>query len=101
VEFDVYVENICSNLELAISIFEEKEKKQINSKMTIEEAENVYDKAFEKLSDKRDDEIAQGHELSEKTGAQLKEALLVSEQLKWLHNLSKKLVHSSKKYKSS
>ena len=53
-----------------------------------------------KLSDKRDEEIALGEEHSAITGSQLKETLLVSEQLKWLNNLSEKLISATKKYKS-
>jgi len=99
VEFDTYVENIYSNLEKVMAILEEKENLLENSKLSIEEAENIYEKAFNKLSNKRDEEIALGEEHSAKTGLQLKETLLVSEQLKWLNNLSEKLISSVKKYK--
>ena len=101
VEFDVYIENICANLEMAHSILDDSENNKVSSKITIEEAETVYEKAFTKLSNKRDDEIAGGEEHSPETGAQLKETLLVSEQLKWLFNLSEKLIHSIKKYKNN
>ena len=99
VEFDVYIENICANLKVAIGILEETEKEVNTTKITIEEAEATYDSNFSKLSDKRDSEIAQGEEHSPITGAQLKEALLVAEQLKWLYKLSEKLIVSCKKYK--
>ena len=57
-----------------------------------------YDTFFENLSKKRDQEIALGEEHSVTTGAKLKETLLISEQLKWLYNLSEKLIASVKKY---
>jgi uncharacterized membrane protein YccC len=99
VEFDTYIENIYSNLEKAMSILGDKENLLENSNLSVEEAENIYEKAFNKLSNKRDEEIALGEEHSTKTGLQLKETLLVSEQLKWLNNLSEKLIYSVKKYK--
>jgi uncharacterized membrane protein YccC len=98
-EFDVYISTICSNLKIAIGVLEETEKQANTTEITIEEAEAKYDSNFSILSDKRDNEIAQGEEHSTITGAQLKEALLVFEQLKWLHKLSEKLIVSCKKYK--
>lgn len=99
VEFDTYIENIFNNLENVIEILDEKEDRTEISKLSIEEAENIYEEAFNKLSNKRDEEIAMGEEHSVKTGAQLKETLLVSEQVKWLNNLSEKLIYAVKKYK--
>ena len=99
VEFDTYIENIYNNLENVIEILDEKEDRTEISKLSIEEAENIYEEAFNKLSNKRDEEIAMGEEHSVKTGAQLKETLLVSEQVKWLNNLSEKLIYAVKKYK--
>ena len=100
-EFDVYIENICTNLQKAIHILEDTDDVKLNANVSIAEAENTYEKAFLQLSDKRDEEIASGQEHSIKTGSQLKETLLVSEQLKWLNNLAEKLVASCKKYKST
>lgn len=98
-EFDTYIENIYNNLENVIEILDEKEDRTEISKLSILEAENIYEEAFNKLSNKRDEEIAMGEEHSVKTGAQLKETLLVSEQVKWLNNLSEKLIYAVKKYK--
>lgn len=97
-EFDVYVENIYTNLEIAIAILEGEEKGLSLVENDIDNAAKKFDANFSKLSDKRDSEIALGEEHSPITGAQLKEALLVSEQLKWLNKLSEKLIISSKKY---
>lgn len=100
-EFNIYVENICSNLELARQILEKTENIETKSRTNIEDAENLYDTFFENLSKKRDHEIALGEEHSATTGAKLKETLLVSEQLKWLYNLSEKLIASAKKYSTT
>lgn len=100
-EFDIYVENICLNIKTAISILDGTTISPEKTSLSITEAENSYEKAFNKLSDKRDAEIADGMEHSPITGAHLKENLLVSEQLKWLHKLSENLIESIKKYKAS
>jgi uncharacterized membrane protein YccC len=100
-EFNVYVENICSNLELAKQILEKSEAIKKVNPTKVEDAQNVYDTYFENLSKKRDAEIALGENHSASTGAKLKETLLVSEQLKWLYKLSEKLITSTKKYKST
>lgn len=99
-EFDVFIEKICSNIKIAISLLEETEIEIKTVEVSIEEAENSYNKAFNKLSDKRDFEIAHGEEHSVKTGGKLKEILLVSEQLKWLNKLSENLIESIRKYKA-
>lgn len=100
-EFNIYVENICSNLELAKQILEKSEAiKEVNP-TNVEDAQNLYDTFFENLSKKRDHEIALGEEHSATTGAKLKEILLISEQLKWLYNLSEKLIASAKKYSAT
>lgn len=97
-EFNIYVENICSNLEQAKQIFGKSvDIKSVNS-TNVENAKKVYDAYFENLSQKRDQEIAMGEEHSQATGAKLKETLLVFEQLKWLYKLSEKLITSAKKY---
>jgi len=101
VEFDVYIENIGSNLKRAINMLEDRNNEPKDSGISIEEAEQTYEKTFSKLSDKRDEELALGEEHSLITGSQLKETLLVSEQLKWLNKLSEKLLSSSEKYKLS
>lgn len=97
-EFNIYVENICSNLEQAKQVLKKKEAvKEVNS-TNVEDAENLYDTFFENLSKKRDAEIALGEEHSMTTRVKLRETLLISEQLKWLFNLSEKLIASAKKY---
>jgi len=100
-EFNIYVENICVNLELAKQVLDQTEHVKALNPKNVQDAENLYNLFFEKLSDKRDHEIALGEEHSVTTGAKLKETLLVSEQLKWLYQLSEKLIASVKKYKST
>jgi uncharacterized membrane protein YccC len=100
-EFNIYVENICVNLKLAKQVLDQTENVKALNPKNVEAAENLYDTFFEKLSKKRDHEIALGEEHSVSTGAKLKETLLVSEQLKWLYQLSEKLIASAKKYKST
>lgn len=98
-EFDVFIENINSNLELAVKLLEDNtESIQVNT-ATIAEAHSSYDKFFEKLSKKRDVEIEEGNLVSVDLAVQLKETHLVSEQVKWLFNLSEKLISSIKIYK--
>lgn len=100
-EFDVFIENISSNLELAVYLLEETTKLKNIKSAGIAEAHSSYDDSFKNLSNQRDKEIRQGEEISIKMIAQLKETYLVSEQVKWLFNLSEKLVASSKVYKNS
>lgn len=100
-EFNIYVENICSNLEMAKKVLEKSvDIKNLNTS-NVDDAENLYDTFFENLSKKRDHEIALGEEHSMATRVQLRETLLVSEQLKWLYNLSEKLIASAKKYSAT
>lgn len=98
VEFDIYIQNIDTNLHRAIDILENERNDYKASKLSIEDAERSYEETFSALSDRRDVEIALGEEHSIITGSQLKENLLVSEQLKWLNNLSEKLLSSSEKF---
>lgn len=100
-EFDVFISNICLNLTKAVHVLNGEDTFDSIPSTAVQEAGDIYDENFSKLSDKRDAEIAQGEEFSAHTGSQLREALLVSEQLKWLFKLSEKLVDSAKKYKSS
>lgn len=100
-EFNIYVENICSNLEQAKKILEKTEHLKTTNSTNVVAAENLYDAFFENLSKKRDQEIAFGEEHLMTTRVKLRETLLISEQLKWLYNLSEKLIASAKKYQST
>lgn len=100
-EFDVFVNNVCLNIDKAMAVLEDKKHNEIEREDSVQHALDSYEKKFNKLSDKRDFEIAKGEEHSAILGSQLKETLLVSEQLKWLNKLSEKLIMSSEKYKSN
>lgn len=96
--FDVFIENIVLNLEQSIELIEEREESHTNP-LNIYKAKDLYENSFENLANKRDEEIAQGIEISVETVDQLKETHLVSEQVKWLFNLSEKMVVAIKSYK--
>jgi len=100
VQFDVFVAHIISNLNLAIQLLEEESLIEEVEHSDVKKAQELYDDYFENLSNKRDKEIEEGIEISVEMGAQLKEAQLVSEQVKWLFNLSEKLVVSIKSLKT-
>ncbi|MFA5296846.1 MAG: FUSC family membrane protein [Lutibacter sp.] len=97
-EFNIYVENICSNLDLTKQLLGKSIDITTINSSNIEDAENLYQTFFDNLSKKRDQEIALGKEHSMTTRVQLRETLLVSEQLKWLYKLSENLITSAKKY---
>tara|TARA_R110001583_G_scaffold193525_1_gene362148 strand:+ start:935 stop:3157 length:2223 start_codon:yes stop_codon:yes gene_type:complete len=97
--FEIYVEHIILNLNNAIQLLENNRFKIDIEHSDVKKAEDLFDSNFETLSNKRDDEIEQGIEISPELGSKLKEAQLVSEQVKWLFNLSEILVSSIKKYK--
>ena len=99
-QFDVFVVHIISNLNLAIQLLEEESLIEEVEHSDVKKAQELYDDYFENLSNKRDKEIEEGIEISVEMGAQLKEAQLVSEQVKWLFNLSEKLVVSIKSLKT-
>lgn len=95
VYFDVFIENIKLNLQLSIELLEESESENVKSR-NIKKAHLLYENSFENLSNKRDEEIAQGVEVSTEMAEQLKETHLVSEQVKWLYSLSGKMVDAIK-----
>lgn len=98
-QFDVFVENIIYNLELSCQLLEENDNNNIKLS-DIEEAQSLYKNSFENLANKRDAEIAQGIEVTDEMVEQLKETHLVYEQVKWLYNLSTKMVVAIKSFKN-
>lgn len=94
VHFEIFIENICSNLNLCIEILENENFSKKKSVSNVEKALELYDSSFEDLSNKRDQEILEGIEVTVEMVEQLKETHLVSEQVKWLFNLSEKMVSS-------
>ncbi|SDX08969.1 Uncharacterized membrane protein YccC [Lutibacter oricola] len=100
-QFTVFVKYIVANLELANNLLEGKTAIEALEVSEIENAKAVYDNYFDNLSKQRDQEIEDGKEISIEMGEMLKETQLVSEQVKWLFNLSEKLINSIKHYKSN
>ena len=98
-QFDVFIENIIQNLELSCQLLKETQNENIQLS-DVGKAQSMYENSFENLSNKRDEEIAQGIEVSEEMAEQLKETHLVYEQVKWLYNLSNKMVDAIKSFKS-
>lgn len=96
--FEIYVKHILSNLEIAISILNEKENTSIN--LETEElalATKNYEDYFQNLSTVRDQEIEKGLPISKEMRMKLHETQLVFEQLRWLFNLSESLVKKVRK----
>lgn len=91
-QFKVYVTNISNNLETAIDLLKSESTKIDLSTKEVEKAKKRYDDYFNCLSAKRDKEIAEGKPITEDLKIQLRETKLVSEQVKWLTNLSESLV---------
>lgn len=98
IHFDIFIENIVLNLEQSEELLEERVEEHTDPS-NIHKAKDLYENSFENLSNKRDEEIAQGIEFLAETVDQLKETHLVSEQVKWLFNLSEKMVVAIKSYK--
>lgn len=99
--FEVFIETIISNLNLCISTLEKNTISEKSNSSVIENAQKLYENSFENLSKKRDEEIAEGKAVTVKMIEQLKETHLVSEQVKWLYNLSEKMVYSINIYTSN
>lgn len=100
-QFEIIVTHIISNLKFAIHILNDSSYKNELENSEVEKAQKFYDTYFEKLSKQRDREIEEGIEITVEMDAKLKETQLVSEQIKWLFNLSERLISVVKNYKSS
>jgi len=98
-QFNIIVAHIIANLKLAVQLLNDEEKLTILEHTEVESAQKTYDDYFENLSNKRDKEIEQGIAITDEMRTMLKETQLVSEQVKWLFNLSEKLINAIKQYK--
>lgn len=96
--FEIFIENIISNLNRSIELLEDTSISEIKEISDIDNAYKLYENSMENLSKKRDEEIAEGKEATDEMIEQLKETHLVSEQVKWLFNLSEKMESSMKLY---
>lgn len=92
VHFETYIEHIKQNLNATVSILnEEKHNLELDSSK-LNEAAQVLESQFDSLSAKRELEIEQGQtEISDDLRLQLQENKLITDQLKWLYNLSENL----------
>ena len=92
-QFEIYVKHILSNLEIAIAILNDKEESNINLEpQELALATKNYDDYFQNLAQERDIEIEKGLPISKEMRMKLHETQLVSEQVRWLFNLSESLV---------
>ena len=91
-QFETYVEYIECNLV--------KSRKYLNGEISVvslkneklNEATKIYEDYFQDLSNERDKEIDENIPVSDEMKMQLRETKLVSEQVRWLSNLSESLV---------
>ncbi|MDV7185804.1 FUSC family membrane protein [Lutibacter sp. TH_r2] len=90
--FETYIYNIISNLENVLKLLNSEISAVSLSTNEVEKARKIYDDYFSCLSDKRDKEIEEGKPIADDLKIELRETKLVSEQVKWLYNLSKSLV---------
>ena len=92
VHFETYIEHIQQNLDSAVSILNNEEFEHSSDPSKLKEATSVLESRFQSLSAKRERQIEQGQtEISDDLRTHLQEAQLVTDQLKWLHNLSENL----------
>lgn len=97
-EFNIYIKHIKFNLENANKILNN--ENVTNNTLEYEELATAlknYENRFQNLAIKRDLEIEKGLPISKEMKQQLHETQLVSEQLRWLYNLSESLVNKLKK----
>jgi uncharacterized membrane protein YccC len=97
-QFEIYVKHILSNLEKANAILNniaEPVNSLENEELAL--ATKDYEDYFNDLSSQRDIEIQKGVPISKEMRVQLHETQLVSEQVRWLFNLSESLVKKVRK----
>lgn len=95
-QFETYILHIKNNLEITLKLLKSESLEVSLVANEIEKASKIYDDYFEKLSVQRDKEIDEGIPITNELKIQLRETKLVSEQVKWLGNLSESLIKSVK-----
>lgn len=98
VEFEIFVKHIKFNLKNAIHILNNRECEASLHNTELEMATKNYEEYFHNLAIKRDKEIELGLPITKTMRAKLHETQLVSEQIRWLFNLSESLVKNVKKF---
>ncbi len=94
------VDETCKNLSHVQDILKTKEVQSISNNSS-EKINDYFEMTFDRLAEERDKEILEGGIVETPIVKELKEIQLVSEQVKWLFNLSEKLIAMSNKYVSS
>lgn len=99
VHFETYIEHIQQNLNAAVFVLNNQEYTGSSDPSKLKEASTVLESTFQNLSAEREREIAQGKaEISDDLRTNLQEARLITDQLKWLHNLSENLHRVASNY---
>ncbi|MAQ40629.1 FUSC family protein [Mesonia oceanica] len=87
--FETYVSYILNNLKLAMQKLNQKVKLEVKEEMTLKDADNFLHQENEKLNTIREKELEEGQdEISMPLRNKMQEVQLISEQLKWLHQVS-------------
>ena len=102
VEFNLLIHKIANTLQTACDSLDHT---QFKKKLTEETAEDAQEKLlgkYQHLSNKRDENIKQGHtELDTETLHALQEAYLISNHMGWLKSLSENLEKTTERYRDS
>ena len=94
--FETYVAHISNNLEVSIKLLNNEVSYEKIETNELKKAEEFYENYFKNLSKQRDEEIMEGKLITEEMKIQLHEVQLVSEQIKWLLNLSENIINGIK-----
>ncbi|WP_067147512.1 FUSC family protein [Pseudotamlana agarivorans] len=94
--FEIYVKHILFNLIKSIAILNNEDSKKQLESQELDRATRSYENYFHDLIEERDKEIEEGLPITETMRSQLHETQLVSDQVKWLFNLSENLVKKVK-----
>ena len=87
--FETYVNYILKNLQAAIQKLNQSVQLEYNEDYSLDAAEEYLEKENQKLHDIRDQEVKEGYqEISNTLRTKMQEVQLISEQLKWLHQVS-------------
>ncbi|WP_405606757.1 FUSC family protein [Polaribacter sp. Asnod1-A03] len=95
-QFEVYIKYILANLEKAKDILNNSETKISLENKELDVATKNYEDYFKNLALKRDKEIEEGLPITKEMRMKLHEIQLVSEQVRWMFNLSENLVKKVK-----
>ncbi|MCP9768589.1 hypothetical protein EGI22_11750 [Lacihabitans sp. LS3-19] len=91
VEFEIVMENVYHNLNMAIGVFEEKDIAEMEGKTR--KAFDVLDKKYAELNIQRNKEIDSGVSImSDEMRSKLQEGKVILEQLRWFINLSENIL---------